>query len=63
MFGFLLWSTLLTLGMLPILVVMYGRLAATEGPEMQTEFGSAHEQYARRTPRYFPHLRQKIHAH
>ena len=57
------WPTLLTLGMLPILVVTYGRLAATKATQMQTAFGGAHEQYARRTPRYFPRLRQKIHAH
>jgi protein-S-isoprenylcysteine O-methyltransferase Ste14 len=55
--GFLLqWPTLLTLLMFPILLIMYGRLAITEEAEMRAQFGEEFEQYARRTPRFIPHL-------
>ena len=55
--GFLLqWPTLLTLLMFPILLVMYGRLAVTEEAEMRAQFGAAFEGYAKRTPRFFPHI-------
>jgi protein-S-isoprenylcysteine O-methyltransferase Ste14 len=53
--GFLLqWPTLLTLSMFPILVVMYGRLAAHEEADMRAQFGAAYEAYAARTPRFLP---------
>lgn len=55
MAGFLLqWPTLLTLGMFPILVFMYRRLAYREESEMVAEFGAAYEQYRARTPAFFP---------
>ncbi len=54
--GFLLlWPTLLTLVMFPILLIMYGRLAITEEAEMRKQFGEEFEAYARRTPRFIPH--------
>jgi protein-S-isoprenylcysteine O-methyltransferase Ste14 len=57
--GFLLqWPTLLTLLMFPILLVMYGRLAVTEEAEMRVQFGRAFDDYAKRTPRFFPHIGQ-----
>lgn len=57
LFGFLLqWPTLLTLLMFPVLVVMYGRLAITEEHEMHERFGAAWNNYATRTPRFFPRL-------
>ncbi|QNM96766.1 methyltransferase family protein [Chitinimonas koreensis] len=57
--GFLLqWPTLLTLLMFPILLVMYGRLAANEEAEMRTRFGAEFERYAQATPRFFPRWRQ-----
>lgn len=53
--GFLLqWPTLLTLAMFPILLIMYGRLAATEETEMRKHFGAAFDAYAARTPRFIP---------
>jgi protein-S-isoprenylcysteine O-methyltransferase Ste14 len=53
--GFLLqWPTVLTLLMFPILLVMYGRLAATEETEMRALFGAEFDAYATRTPRFFP---------
>lgn len=53
--GFLLqWPTLLTLLMFPILLVMYGRLAVTEEAEMRAQFGAEFDNYAKRTPRFFP---------
>ncbi|GAB3470540.1 methyltransferase family protein [Azotobacter salinestris] len=58
--GFLLqWPTLLTLIMFPILVAMYGRLAITEEAEMDRQFGAEFEQYAQRTPRFFPRWKQE----
>ena len=63
LFGFLLqWPTLLTLAMFPILLLMYGRLAITEEADMRARFGDAYESYVRRTPRFFPHMRQDLAA-
>jgi protein-S-isoprenylcysteine O-methyltransferase Ste14 len=55
MFGFLVqWPTLLTLGMFPVLVFMYLRLAAREEREARAGFGAAYERYAARTPAFIP---------
>ena len=57
MLGFLLqWPTLLTLLMFPFLVAMYVHLAHTEEREVRQMFGSAYDDYAARTPGWFPHL-------
>ncbi|MBN8900003.1 MAG: isoprenylcysteine carboxylmethyltransferase family protein [Rhodospirillales bacterium] len=57
MFGFLLqWPTLLTLLMFPFLVAMYVHLARTEEREVRRVFGPAYDNYAARTPGWFPHL-------
>jgi methanethiol S-methyltransferase len=56
--GFLFqWPTLLTLGMFPILVAMYVRLARQEEREVSAEFGEAYADYAARTPAFIPTLR------
>jgi protein-S-isoprenylcysteine O-methyltransferase Ste14 len=58
MFGFLLqWPTLVTLVMFPILVTMYVRLAKREEREVRAEFGKQWDDYATRTPTFFPRLR------
>ncbi|MEO5658333.1 MAG: isoprenylcysteine carboxylmethyltransferase family protein [Polaromonas sp.] len=58
--GFLFqWPTLLTLLMFPILLLMYGRLAATEEAEMQDQFGDTFKNYASHTPRFFPSFRSQ----
>ena len=55
MLGFLLqWPTLLTLGMFPVLVAMYVRLARREEREAGHAFGKEYERYARATPAFFP---------
>ena len=55
MLGFLLqWPTLITLAMLPILVVMYVRLAKREEREVQAELGAEYERYSAVTPGWFP---------
>ena len=55
MFGFLLqWPTLLTLGMFPVLVVMYVRLAISEERDSEKAFGEAWRAYATVTPRFIP---------
>ncbi len=58
MFGFLLqWPTLVTLGMFPILVYMYVRLARREERDVAAEFGEEYACYAAQTPAFFPHIR------
>jgi len=55
MFGFLLmWPTLLTLLMFPVLVMVYIRLARQEEKLVRKEFGDAYEEYARSVPAFFP---------
>jgi len=48
------WPTILTLGMFPILVVMYVRLARREEREALATFGAAYAKYAAQTPRFLP---------
>jgi protein-S-isoprenylcysteine O-methyltransferase Ste14 len=60
MFGFLLmWPTLLTLAMFPVLVWMYARLAKSEEAEALAGFGEAYERYKRDTPAFFPRVGRK----
>jgi len=55
LFGFLLqWPTIPTLLMFPALVCMYYRLALREEAESREAFGAAWDEYAGRTPRFFP---------
>lgn len=57
MLGFLLqWPTILTLGMFPILVLMYARLARREERDVLTEFGDAYALYAGKTPAFVPRI-------
>ena len=57
MLGFLFqWPTLLTLGMFPVLVWMYVRLARQEEREVRAEFGDAYDRYAARVPGFVPRL-------
>ncbi|MCB9540055.1 MAG: isoprenylcysteine carboxylmethyltransferase family protein [Myxococcales bacterium] len=57
MLGFLvMWPTLLTLLMFPVLTFMYVRLAHREEREVAEEFGDAWRDYAARTPRWIPRL-------
>jgi len=55
MLGFLLmWPTLLTLLMFPILLVVYIRLARQEEKLVRQEFGSAYDKYAKDVPAFLP---------
>lgn len=55
MFGFLLqWPTILTLGMFPVLLIMYWRLAVTEEREVRAQFDEEYERYAKSVPRFLP---------
>ncbi|MDX9861426.1 MAG: isoprenylcysteine carboxylmethyltransferase family protein [Rhodospirillales bacterium] len=57
MAGFLmLWPTLLTLIMFPILVAMYVRLAKREEREALRNFGEEYVRYARNVPAFIPRL-------
>jgi protein-S-isoprenylcysteine O-methyltransferase Ste14 len=54
------WPTLLTLLMAPILIVMYVRQARREDMELATVFGSEYLHYADRTPAFLPWGRRGI---
>ena len=57
MLGFLLqWPTLITLVMLPILIMMYVRLARREEQEAISQFDDEYLAYAKSTPAFFPRL-------
>lgn len=58
MLGFLLmWPTLLTLLMFPVLVAVYIRLAKKEEQLVRQEFGQAYDDYAAKVPRFLPRWR------
>jgi len=42
--------------MFPVLLVVYRRLALREEREVRAQFGSLYDEYAKRTPRFPPHL-------
>jgi len=51
------WPTLPTLFMTPVLVIMYVRLAHREDEELATIFGESFLRYAARTPAFLPWTR------
>jgi len=60
MFGFLMqWPTLLTLGMFPVLVFMYVRLAHFEERESLRVFGKVYGEYMASVPAFFPRGRPR----
>lgn len=60
MSGFLLmWPTLLTLVMFPVLVVVYIRLARQEEKLVRKEFGHAYDEYAMKVPAFLPRWMKK----
>ena len=59
---FLQWPTLITSLMLPLLLIMYWRLALTEEREAQATFGDAWRQYAGDVPAFIPRLGSSMHA-
>jgi len=55
--GFLImWPTLLTLIMYPVLIVVYIRLAKKEEKMIRREFGEAYDDYAREVPAFLPKM-------
>ena len=57
MIGFFLqWPTLVTALMLPVLLVMYWRLAKREEREVEAAFGEPYRRYAAQVPAFFPRL-------
>ncbi|HED13740.1 MAG TPA: isoprenylcysteine carboxylmethyltransferase family protein [Gammaproteobacteria bacterium] len=57
-FGFLIqWPTLITLGMAPILVWMYLRLARREETVMNEQFGDAYQHYIIQVNGFIPRIR------
>jgi len=58
MTGFLLmWPTLLTLLMFPVLIVVYIRLARREEAMVREEFGDEYDRYAAAVPAFIPRVR------
>lgn len=53
------WLTIITLVMWPILVVLYWRLARMEDKDMEEKFGGEFLEYKRRVPGFIPRLRPK----
>ena len=61
MFGFLLqWPSLPTLGMFPILVVVYVKLAKREEALAIAEFGELYMNYIKTTPSWIPYLNLNV---
>ncbi len=61
MIGFLFqWPTLLTLGMFPVLIWMYARLARSEEVEVRREFGGRYDLYAQTVPAFLPRFDNAI---
>jgi len=57
--GFLVqWPTLLTVIMAPIMLYAYVHLARVEERRAKAEFGDAYTEYVRKTPAFFPPLKQ-----
>jgi len=57
MTGFLLmWPTMLTLAMFPILLIVYFRLARQEEALVRKEFGKAYDDYAQKVSAFLPRL-------
>lgn len=50
------WPTLVTGLMLPVLLVMYWRLAKREEREVEAEFGDAYRRYAQEVPAFLPRV-------
>lgn len=64
MLGFFMrWPTLPTLVMLPMLVVMYVRLAHEEDVEAAVQFGRTYRLYAAQTPAFLPGIRRRCTSH
>lgn len=65
MTGFLImWPTILTLAMFPILVLVYIRLAKLEEGMVRKEFGDIYNKYALKVPAFIPHFRgRQTHTH
>ena len=53
---FLQWPTLVTGLMLPVLLVMYWRLAKSEEREVEAQFGEAYRRYSEQVPAFIPRL-------
>jgi protein-S-isoprenylcysteine O-methyltransferase Ste14 len=53
------WLTIITLIMWPVLAVLYWRLAKKEDKDMEEQFGEEFQEYKRQVPSFIPRLRIK----
>lgn len=60
---FIMWPTIITLLMFPLLVIMYVRLAKKEERLVEAEHGREYERYKEVTPAFIPHFRQFRRGH
>ncbi len=51
---FMMWPTLLTLVMFPVMIVVYIKLSKKEEELVRKEFSAAYEIYSQKVPAYFP---------
>lgn len=58
----ILWITISTLVLWPILVILYYRLAREEEKEMEIRFGEAYQKYERMVPMFIPRLQMDKHT-
>lgn len=55
----ILWPTIVTALMFPVLVVMYYRLSKREEEDMLKEFGDTYRRYMEKTPMFIPRLKRE----
>jgi protein-S-isoprenylcysteine O-methyltransferase Ste14 len=53
------WLTIITTAMWPVLAFLYWRLAKREDKDMEEQFGEEFREYKRRVPGWIPRLRRK----
>lgn len=53
------WLTIITLALWPVLAFLYWRLAKKEDKEMEEQFGEEFREYKRKVPGFIPRLRTK----
>lgn len=52
----IMWLTIITLAMWPVLVIVYYKLAKTEEKDAEAEFGEEFREYKRRVPGWIPRM-------
>jgi len=56
--GVMHWPTMFSVGLFPLIILAYARLARREEQQLLSEFGDTYRAYQRRTPRFIPRWSQ-----